>query len=146
MYTEPSAGAVAELAQALDEVSPAQRIVDSGVKVTGGKIWDGYRFQAWTDFKVLEGHTKFPFVLFVPQHVTECMLGEEVREQGIAVYRPAKVVNIAPNELDPDVTNVVFEDGQVMQARYVVGADGTKSVVRAANLWPSHRTYTDTLV
>ena len=60
------------------------------------------------------------------------MLAERVKEEGIAVYRPAKVVNLAPNELDPDTTDVVFEDDQVIQARYVVGADGTKSIVRVA--------------
>ncbi|GJE95106.1 FAD-dependent monooxygenase [Phanerochaete sordida] len=117
--------------EAIDEFIPAQRIVDAGVKATEGRMWDGYRFQPWANFGALEGYTKFPFILFVPQHVTERVLGDVVKEQGIRVVRPAKVVDLVPNEQDPDVTNAIFEDGQVVQARYIVGADGTKSTVRS---------------
>jgi 2-polyprenyl-6-methoxyphenol hydroxylase-like FAD-dependent oxidoreductase len=115
--------------KALDELGCADPIVAAGIKAPGGKLWDGYRFNSLPDFTALKQHTKFPFILFVPQTITESALGERVKEIGIKVHRPAKVVNLVPGELDPTVTDVVFEDGQIVQARYVIGADGTKSVV-----------------
>lgn len=57
------------------------------------------------------------------------MLGERVKEEGIRVYRPAKVTNLLQGKLDPETTDVIFEDGQIVRARYVIGADGTKSIV-----------------
>ncbi|EKM55414.1 uncharacterized protein PHACADRAFT_256029 [Phanerochaete carnosa HHB-10118-sp] len=129
-HTSRAVAVHAATLDALDEVIAAQCIVDSGVKATGGKVWDGYRFQPWADFSVLEGHTKFPFLLFVPQHVVERVLGEGVHERGIAVYRSTKVVNLVPSELELGMIDVFFEDGQVVQTLYVVGADGTKSTVR----------------
>lgn len=100
---------------------------------TGGKIWDGYRFHPWTNFDVLKPHTKFPFIEFVPQHVTERVLGGKVEATGITVCRPAKVVSLAPSAEDPDITAIVFEDGHVVRARYVIGADGTRSLVSAVH-------------
>ncbi|PSR74918.1 hypothetical protein PHLCEN_2v9452 [Hermanssonia centrifuga] len=82
------------------------------------------------EFSTLAPYSKYPFVLLVPQHITERILADRVREEGISVYRPFKAIGLKVNELDPDITNVVFEDGQVVQARYVVGADGSKSIVR----------------
>ncbi|KAG1756784.1 uncharacterized protein EDB91DRAFT_1094378, partial [Suillus paluster] len=34
------------------------------------------------------------------------------------------------NEEDPRITDVSFEDGQVVRARYIIGADGARSVIR----------------
>ncbi|OJA18461.1 hypothetical protein AZE42_13972, partial [Rhizopogon vesiculosus] len=35
------------------------------------------------------------------------------------------------NEKDPRVTDVSFEDGQVIRARYIIGADGARSTIRS---------------
>lgn len=118
--------------EALDQVAPgcADQIVARGNKSSAGRVWDGYNFIKFANFDVLNGHTKYPFILFTPQTVVERILGERVQEEGIQVCRPHKVVNLAPNADDSNITDVFFEDGQVVQARCVVGADGTKSIVR----------------
>ncbi|KIP09123.1 hypothetical protein PHLGIDRAFT_116686 [Phlebiopsis gigantea 11061_1 CR5-6] len=118
--------------EALDRVAPgcADQIVARGNKSSAGRVWDGYNFIKFANFDVLKGHTKYPFILFTPQTVVERILGDRAQEEGIQVCRPHKVVNLAPNADDSNITDVFFEDGRVVQARCVVGADGTKSIVR----------------
>lgn len=114
----------------MDEIDCADIIVDGGIKSTGGKIWDGYTFHALADFKNLTPYTKYPFLLLAPQHITERVLRDRIKEKEIKVFRPFKVVDMKVNELDANYTDVIFEDGQVVQAKYVVGADGARSTVR----------------
>lgn len=107
----------------------AEPLIKAGTRVTGGKLWDGHRFHPFVDFSLIRSYTRFPFVLIAPQQTTERILGERVQEIGITVRRPYKVANLRVNAQDTNLTDVVFEDGQVVQARYVIGADGSKSVV-----------------
>lgn len=115
----------------MDEIGCADTIVEGGIKSTGGKIWDGYRFHALADFKNLTPYTKYPFLLLAPQHITESVLRDRIREKEIKVYRPCKVVGMRVNVTDANITDVIFDDGQVVEARYIVGADGARSTVRA---------------
>ena len=108
----------------------ADYIVNAGLKRTGGIIWDGYALYKHFDFSILAGYTKYPFMLLTPQHITERILGQCVKEQKINVYRPFRVVDMQVNRENPDRTDVIFEDGQVVEADYVVGADGARSMVR----------------
>lgn len=108
----------------------ATAIVEAGIKPTGGKIWDGYTFHENGDFKTLTGHTKYPFMLLTPQHITERILEQRVKEQKINVHRPCRVVDLQVNRENSNYTDVIFEDGQVVEANYVIGADGARSAVR----------------
>lgn len=77
----------------------------------------------------------------IPQHVTERVLNDRLREQNIDIRRPIKVTSIQSNKDDAGFADATFEDGQVVKARYIVGADGVRSLV--SNLccgvlfWPS---------
>jgi len=46
------------------------------------------------------------------------------------VYRPYKVVGMRENPKDNNVVDVSFENGQSISAQYVIGADGSQSIVR----------------
>ena len=105
-------------------------MLERGHPIKKANLWDGSRIYEIADFTVLEGHTKYPFALNIPQHLTERVLGERVQEEGIHLRRPFKVVDVKANKLDRNYADVVFEDGQVVQARYVIGADGARSTVR----------------
>lgn len=120
----------------MDEIGCAASLVSLGIKITGGKIWDGYNFHELADFSVLARHTKFPYILMIPQNLTERVLGERVEEEGLAVYRPFKVVDVKVNETNPEYSDVIFDDGQMVTAKYVIGADGSRSVVSTVSLPP----------
>ena len=105
-------------------------MIEVGTKATRGKLWDGHRFHHSADFGVLAPYTNFPVALLIPQHETERILSERLYEVGMMTRAPCKVVEIRVNEDDPNFTDVVFEEpGEVVKARYVVGADGARSIV-----------------
>jgi 2-polyprenyl-6-methoxyphenol hydroxylase-like FAD-dependent oxidoreductase len=66
--------------------------------------------------------------------VTELVLGQKLQSLGVRVQRPHRVVGMKENENDPRIADVTFEDGQVIRARYVIGADGARSLVRSLSL------------
>ncbi|KAG1847668.1 hypothetical protein DFJ58DRAFT_730084 [Suillus subalutaceus] len=63
-------------------------------------------------FDHLKIHSAHPYALFVPRN------------------RPHRVIGMKQNEKDPYITDVSFEDGQVIRARYIIGADGARSIIR----------------
>jgi 2-polyprenyl-6-methoxyphenol hydroxylase-like FAD-dependent oxidoreductase len=70
--------------------------------------------------------------------VTELVLVQKLQSLGIEVQRPHKVVGMKQNKKNPRITDVSFEDGQVILARYIIGADGARSIVRLSGslaLW-----------
>jgi 2-polyprenyl-6-methoxyphenol hydroxylase-like FAD-dependent oxidoreductase len=117
-------------------VGCAASVVEASITPTGSYIWDGYTFHKYFDFKTLTGHTKYPFMLLTSQHITERILGQQVKERKIDVYRPCRVANLQVNRENPEYTDVIFEDGQVVKANYVVGADGARSIVRGIVCMP----------
>ncbi len=82
-----------------------------------------------THFASLAKSTKYNYILGVAQHVTEKVLRDVAEERGITIHRPHKVVDLKPNATDPNFTDVSFENGHVVRARAVVGADGSRSTV-----------------
>ncbi|KAI0362001.1 FAD/NAD-P-binding domain-containing protein [Trametes cingulata] len=116
--------------EALDNIGCAQELIQQCRKIRATVVRsNGYTIETAT-FAPLAKYTKFPFAAAIPQHVTEKIIGDAIKERGIAVYRPHKVVGLQPNADDNSLTDVIFEDGRVMRARVVVGADGSHSVVR----------------
>ena len=63
----------------------------------------------------------------VPQSTTERLLLDRLTELGGSVIRPKTLTSI---EQDADGVTAVFDDGDVIRARYAVGADGIHSTVR----------------
>jgi 2-polyprenyl-6-methoxyphenol hydroxylase-like FAD-dependent oxidoreductase len=71
--------------------------------------------------------TPYPYTLMISQADTEGLLLKRLENLGGRVVRPATVTGIAQH-----ATGVVatFSDGQVVRARYLIGADGMHSTVR----------------
>jgi len=81
-------------------------------------------------FDPLKKYSAHPYALYIPQNVTERVLGEKLQSLGVQVQRPHRVVGMKQNENDSRITDVSFEDGQVIKARYIIGADGARSIIR----------------
>lgn len=117
--------------QVLDGIGCAQSLIEAGATHRTMKVWNvgDDRFVNLADFGPLKSSTRYPFVLIIPQTVTERVLGEHVRSTGVPVLRPFNVVGMQANRHDKTYTSVFFEGGQSVKARYVIGCDGAKSAV-----------------
>lgn len=116
--------------EALDPLGCAEPLVRAGRSAPNIGMWIAGSLVRLTSFGLLAPYTKFPFALVIPQNMSEKVLGDALHQNGIDAHRPHKVVCVQPNRENPGISDVQFEDGQVMQARCVVGADGARSAVR----------------
>jgi 2-polyprenyl-6-methoxyphenol hydroxylase-like FAD-dependent oxidoreductase len=111
--------------EVLEGLDVARRLVKEGVQAPVFSIRDRGRTLIPIDFSALP--TAYPYSLMVPQSTTERLLRERLDELGGTVVRPKTVTAIAQ---DSDGVTATFDDGGVIRARYAVGADGIRSIVR----------------
>jgi len=123
--TSRAAGVNARTMEVLEGIDVTRRLVKEGIEAPLFTIRDGAKVLLPIDFSGLE--TQYPFTLLVPQFITERLLLDRVRELGGDVIRPKVLATITQ---DADGVTATFDDGDVVRARYVVGADGMHSTVR----------------
>ncbi|HYZ67956.1 MAG TPA: FAD-dependent monooxygenase [Mycobacterium sp.] len=111
--------------EALGDLDVSRRLVKEGVQAPRFTIRDGRHTLIPVDFSGLP--TDYPYSLMVPQSTTERLLLDRLTELGGAVLRP-KTLTMVTQDLDG--VTAAFDDGDVIRARYVVGADGIHSTVR----------------
>jgi 2-polyprenyl-6-methoxyphenol hydroxylase-like FAD-dependent oxidoreductase len=127
--TSRAAAVHARTMEVLDELGVADRLHAQGHAVPSFVIRDRDHVVARIAFDRLP--TRFPYVLMVPQNVTEAVLAERLRALGGDIVRPCAVTAVSQTGAGVEVT--LAADGQTphtIQARYVVGADGMHSTVR----------------
>ncbi|MEV5326017.1 FAD-dependent oxidoreductase [Nonomuraea sp. NPDC052634] len=71
--------------------------------------------------------TRYPYTLMISQADTEAYLLARLEELGGRVLRPARVTAVAQ---DATGVTATLDDGTVLRAAYLVGADGMHSLVR----------------
>lgn len=77
--------------------------------------------------------SRYPFVLMLPQDVTERILSERLTALGGTVHRGVEAIDIA-QDVDGATVRVATPEGErSIRAHYVVGGDGMHSRVRAAS-------------
>jgi 2-polyprenyl-6-methoxyphenol hydroxylase-like FAD-dependent oxidoreductase len=116
--------------EALASIDAADGLLSRAIKGKSIRITsrDSQIFEVKYD--PLKKHSAHPYSLCIPQNVTELVLGQKLQSLGVQVERPHRVVGMKQNENDSRITDVSFEDGQVIRARYIIGADGARSIVR----------------
>jgi 2-polyprenyl-6-methoxyphenol hydroxylase-like FAD-dependent oxidoreductase len=117
--------------QALDAIGCAQPLVVLGDKTERLRVLEGNSYLTSTEFSLLAPYTQFPFSLVLPQTHTEGVLMKKLENLGITVSRPYKVISMTSSPTQEHTVDVQFESGEIVQASYVIGADGAKSVVCA---------------
>ncbi|KAJ7662243.1 FAD/NAD-P-binding domain-containing protein [Mycena polygramma] len=116
--------------EALDTIGCADPLVALGDKADRFGFLDGKTYLASTDFTLLSPYTRFPFGLIIPQSSTEAVLLEKLQNLGIKVSRPYKAISMTTSTDHENMVAVRFESGETVRAKYVIGADGAKSVIR----------------
>jgi 2-polyprenyl-6-methoxyphenol hydroxylase-like FAD-dependent oxidoreductase len=111
--------------EVLDNLDVSRRLVKEGIQAPRFTIRDGRRTLIPVDFSGLP--TEYPYSLMVPQSTTERLLLDRLTELGGTVIRPKTLTAVTQ---DADGVSATFDDGEVIRARYLVGADGIHSIVR----------------
>jgi 2-polyprenyl-6-methoxyphenol hydroxylase-like FAD-dependent oxidoreductase len=120
------AGAInARTLEVLEALDVSRRMVKEGVQAPNFTIRDGKKVLIPIDFSRLP--SAHPYTLLLPQNDTERLLLERVVELGGEVRRPKVLATVTQ---DGDGVTATFEDGDVIRAAYIVGADGMHSTVR----------------
>jgi 2-polyprenyl-6-methoxyphenol hydroxylase-like FAD-dependent oxidoreductase len=115
----------------LDCIGAAEGLVAAGLQAPGIAIKDGDRTLIQLSYAGLD--TPFPFILLVPQRVTEMHLERRLNELGGTVHRGQRLIG-AQREHPGALATLAGHDGalRAIQARYLVGCDGVHSTVRHA--------------
>lgn len=111
--------------EVLEGVDVARRLVKEGVQAPRFTIRDRGRTLIPVDFSGLP--TQYPYSLMVSQATTERLLLERLEELGGRVLRPKTLAALTD---DGTGVTATFEGGDTIRARYVIGADGMRSIVR----------------
>jgi len=77
---------------------------------------------------MLQDLTRYPYGLLLSQHNVEAILNQHLAELGVTVFRGLKAVNMS--DAADGLIQVDFESGERILAKYVVGADGSRSLIR----------------
>jgi len=109
----------------LERIGVTKRLVELGLDLQDFAIRDGDRRLVPVGFRGLP--TDYPFTLMIPQSLTEKVLLERLEELGGSVLRPYAATGLAQAA---DGVEVTLDSGDVIEAQYVVAADGMNSTIR----------------
>ena len=103
----------------------AEHMLDEGIQTPTGHYG---ALETRLDFTSLD--TRFPFVLFLPQLKIEGILEERAVELGVDLRRGHLVETIQQQNDSVQIAGTASTQRFEIYSRYVVGADGARSVVR----------------
>ncbi|UFN50280.1 FAD-dependent monooxygenase [Roseomonas sp. OT10] len=116
----------------LDALGVAGRMHETGIKVPTWQIRDRLAgVVAEFDLSLLQDETPYPYRLHLEQHRLTPLLLDRIREAApsVAVRFAAPVETVAQ---DGSGATVTLREGEAIRASCVIGADGSRSVVRKA--------------
>ena len=105
----------------------AKRFIDRGVPIPFGHYG---ALETFLNMGVLD--SRYPFVLIIPQTMTETLLQERALELGADLRRGWTVETVSETETGVRVAGTAEDGGTFeVEAKYLVGADGSRSLVRS---------------
>lgn len=116
--------------EALAQLGVVDELVRLGLKVSTFVIRDRDRVLLELPFDRLP--SQHDYLLMLPQNQTEAVLARRIGALGGSVRRGTEALSIAPHEHGARVTVVSSGEPAEIHARWVVGGDGARSLVRSA--------------
>ncbi len=116
--------------EVLERIGVSATLAAQGLALAKFAIRDRDRALVALRFDALP--TRYPFLLMLPQDATEAVLAARLQEAGGTIHRGVTVESVARSEAGATATVAAGGEHRTIAARYVVGADGMHSVVRAA--------------
>lgn len=123
--TSRAAAVNARTLEVLEDLDVSWRMVKAGLVAPRFTMRQGAQTLIPVDFSGLP--TAYPFTLMISQADTERLLEERLSELGGHVVRLKTLSRVTQ---DQDGVTARFDDGELVRARYLVGADGMNSTVR----------------
>jgi 2-polyprenyl-6-methoxyphenol hydroxylase-like FAD-dependent oxidoreductase len=120
----------AQTLESLRELGVTERLLALGLKLDTFTIRD--RDQALLKLGFAGLPSAFPFLLMLPQNVTEAVLAERIEELGGTIRRGVSAESIEQVPGGARVTVTQSGEERVIVAKWVVGGDGMHSLVRRA--------------
>ncbi|UUP16445.1 FAD-dependent oxidoreductase [Nitratireductor thuwali] len=114
--------------ESLRELGVADLLIEQGIKVPNFRIRDRDSVLLHVDFAGLPSPT--PYALMIPQDESERILIDRLSAQGHAIQRPVRLTGFEAINDGVRAKCATGSGEKVIEARYVVGADGEKSSVR----------------
>jgi 2-polyprenyl-6-methoxyphenol hydroxylase-like FAD-dependent oxidoreductase len=135
-----SLGLHARSIEVLDQRGLLERFLAHGTRYPVGGFFAGIRKPAPDRLD-----TAHPYVLGIPQTVTDRLLAEHAADRGADIRRGTELVGLAQ---DDDGVTAGLADGSQLRARHLVGCDGGRSTVRGllGVAFPGEPTRQDTLL
>ncbi|MBT1675689.1 FAD-dependent oxidoreductase [Curtobacterium aurantiacum] len=116
--------------EVLEPIGVTPKLLAEGVVVPRFSLQERARVLARLDFSHLP--TEYPFTLMLPQYRTEQLLTQHLTELGVVVHRQVRLTRLQQGDgfAEAGLTDARGVATSVT-ARFVVGADGLRSTVRA---------------
>ncbi|GAA3747944.1 rifampin monooxygenase [Salinactinospora qingdaonensis] len=108
--------------EVMDQRGLLERFLALGERFAVGGFFAGIT-KPWPD----RLDTAHPYILAIPQHVTERLLAEHAAELGAEIRRGCELVGLSQ---DDQGVSAELADGTRLRSRYLVGCDGGRSTVR----------------
>jgi 2-polyprenyl-6-methoxyphenol hydroxylase-like FAD-dependent oxidoreductase len=114
--------------EVLEKLGASTALLRAGIPLTKFSLRDRDSVLLKLHFEDLP--SRFAHLLMVPQDVTEKILGDGLRDLGVTVNRGWNLEHLAESAEGVLATVSTAEGARSIRARYVVGADGMRSLVR----------------
>lgn len=125
-------GVHARTLEIFEQIGLAQKAVERGTIAGKGRLLVGGEVRGEIDFSNIgEGLSPFPFILLLEQSKNEQLLYEYLQNRGKDVLWNTELESFSQDS-DGITAQVRTPDGasQIIEAKYLVGCDGPKSLVR----------------
>ncbi|KAJ7645631.1 FAD/NAD(P)-binding domain-containing protein [Mycena polygramma] len=119
--------------EALEALDPrlSAALVDAGIQSKLFSIVDQHeRPVVSLRFAAIAAYTKYAFILIISQHGAERCMRESMQRSGHSVHWRKRVTEVREVAAGAQY-ELGFESGEVLTARYVVAADGSRSFLRS---------------